>query len=329
MKEVIIVASDNCLFSTIAGPMDLFMQAGVLWNGIQGTSPSPHFSVKIATADGHPVTAQNNIIVTPHCSIDDIDHPNVILIPSQGLCFNTPTPSQTKIGQWLIRCFNSGADIASVCTGAFMLAATGLLDGKTATTHWAADALFSAQFPNVILRTDQMITDEGRLLCGGGMTADLNLSLYLINRYCGRDIALQSSRCALVDINRLTQQPFSVFSPEKQHNDREVLATQEWIDAHFHEHIDIARLAQQANISTRHLHRKFKAATGETLTRYLQLTRVEAAKRLLEQEAFSFDDISTQCGYENTSFFRKVFSTHTGLSPAEYRKRFGQTSPIP
>lgn len=322
MKQVVILASENCLLSTVAGPMDMFLQAGVLWNGILGKEPSPYFQVNIVTIDGKAVMAENKMPITPHCSIEDITHPDLILIPSQGFNFD---PQDTKANariQWLRKCFDNGTDLASICTGAFTLASTGLLDGKTATTHWGVSQHFKKAFPEVTLRTDLMVTDEGRLFCGGGLTADLNLSMYLINKYCGREVALQSSRCTLVDLDRISQQPFSVFSPNKSHDDTDILKIQTWIENNYEKNVNIELLAKKIEMSPRHFNRRFKLATGETTVKYIQLTRVEAAKQQLVNNTLSFDEISVNVGYENVSFFRRIFKSTTGLSPTNYRKKF-------
>jgi transcriptional regulator GlxA family with amidase domain len=180
------------------------------------------------------------------------------------------------------------------------LAATGLLDGKTATTHWGVAKIFKESFPKVNLRTDLMVVDEGRIFCGGGMTADLNLSLYLINKYCGREVA------------------------EKNHNDSKILKAQEWIERNFTQNISIEILAKKVEMSTRNFNRRFKTATGETVVKYLQQVRIEAAKKELEDVKLSFDAISVHVGYENVSFFRRIFKQATGLSPAKYREKFFQ-----
>ena len=324
MKKVIILASEHCLFSSVGGPMDIFLQAGLLWNGILGIEPSPYFEVKIATLDGNAVMATNQVPITPHCSVDEVDHADLILIPSQGFQPVIQDEAFFKRAEWLKKCYKNGADLASVCTGAFTLAATGLLDGKTATTHWGAAQVFKKTFPKIHLRTDLMITDEGRLFCGGGMTADLNLSLYLINKYCGREVALQCSRCTLIDLDRLSQSPFSIFIPEKNHQDSKILKTQEWIETNFNHSLSIETLAKKSGMSPRNFNRRFKAATGETVVKYLQLVRIEAAKKQLEDGRRSFDEISFHVGYENVSFFRRIFKKGTGLSPAAYQKKFFQ-----
>jgi transcriptional regulator GlxA family with amidase domain len=324
MKKVIILASEDCLFSSVGGPMDIFLQAGMLWNGILGIKPSPYFEVKIATLDGLPVMATNQVSITPHCSVDEVGPVDLVLIPSQGFKFEVQDQRFFKRVEWLKKCYLEGADLASVCTGAFTLAATGLLDGKTATTHWGVAKAFKAAFPKVKLRTDLMVVDEGRLFCGGGMTADLNLSLYLINKYCGREVALQCSRCTLVDLGNLSQLAFSVYVPEKNHKDATILKIQEWIEINFSHNVSIEILAKKAEMSPRNFNRRFKAATGVTVVKYLQQVKIEAAKKELEDGKRSFEEISVHVGYDNVSFFRRLFKQGTGLSPAAYREKFFQ-----
>ena len=307
MKKVVILAAENCVLSTIASPMDMFLQAGVLWNMTIGEKPAPIFNVKIVTADGNPITAINRFPVVPSCSMHDIEHADLIIIPSQGFFFNPQDKDHLDRIAWLQSWYEKGADLASVCAGAFTLASTGLLDGKTATTHWGMAKQFKKSFPKVDLRTDLLVTDEGRLFCGGGISADLNLSLYLIRKYCGKEVALQSARCTLVDLDCVTQSPFAVFCPEKNHSDSTILDAQKWMENNLSGKIDAASMARSAGMSTRQFNRRFKAATGVTVNNYLQLIRVEAAKTDLVNSGRPFEDIAIKAGYENVSFFRRVF----------------------
>lgn len=323
MKKVVILAAENCVLSTIAAPMDMFLQAGVMWNVTMGELPDPLFDVKIVSTDGKPITAINDVQITPASSMYDVEDPDLIIIPSQGFFFDPTSSTHNQRIEWLINQYENGTDLASVCAGAFTLASTGLLDGREATTHWGMAKQFRKSFPNVNLRTDLLVTDQGQLFCGGGVTADLNLSLYLIDKYCGREVALQSSRCTLVDLDRITQLPFSVFIPEKNHNDTEILETQEWIEANYSQNLNLEVLAGKIGLSLRQFNRRFKSATGETGIKYLQQVRVEVAKRDLINTNNTFDEISINAGYENVSFFRRVFKTSTGISPAQYRIKFG------
>jgi transcriptional regulator GlxA family with amidase domain len=324
MKKVVILAAENCVLSTVASPMDMFLQAGVLWNVTVGKQPDRIFEVKIVTSDGQPVMAINQVPVIPACAMHDIKDVDLIVIPSQSFFFDPQNETHIERIKWLKEWYQKGADLASICTGAFTLASTGLLDGKSATTHWGMAKQFRKAFPSVDLRIDLMVTDEGRLFCGGGITADLNLSLYLIKKYCGREIALQSARCMLVDLDRISQAPFAVFNPEKNHSDREILKAQEWIEKNYRGSVSLEVLAEKTNMSSRQFNRRFKSATGETGIKYLQLVRVEAAKTDLINTDQSFDEISLNVGYENVSFFRRVFESNTNVTPAEYRKKFGQ-----
>jgi len=324
VKNVAILAAENSVLSTIASPMDMFLQAGVLWNITMGEKPSPLFKVQIVTSDGKPVTAAGNVPIIPACSMYDVEDPDLIIIPSQGFFFDPREKNHGDRINWLKQSYEKGSDLASVCGGAFTLASTGLLDGKTATTHWGLAKRFKKSFPKVNLRTDLLVTDEGRLFCGGGISADLNLSLYLIRKYCGREVALQSSRCTMVDLDSVYQSPFSVFSPEKNHTDVKILNAQEWMEKNFRNDINVQMLANEADMSVRQFNRRFKTATAETVNNYLQLIRVEAAKVDLVNTSLSFEEIATNTGYENVSFFRRVFKQNTSVTPAEYRRRFCQ-----
>ncbi len=323
MKRVVILAAENSLLSTIASPMDMFLQAGVLWNITMGEKPSPLFDVKIVTADGKPVNAINNIPIIPTCPMYEIEGVDLIILPSQGFLFNPQDKGHIDRIEWLKARYEKGADLASVCGGAFTLASTGLLDGKTATTHWGLTKQFKKSFPEVDLRTDLLVTDEGRLFCAGGISADLNLSLYLIEKYCGREIALQSSRCTMVDLDCTSQSPFTMFTPEKNHGDSRILKAQEWMENNLENKISIEDMACDAEMSIRQLNRRFKSATGETVNSYLQLIRVDAAKVSLVNTDQPVEEVSLNIGYENISFFRRIFKKQTGLTPSEYRKRFG------
>ena len=324
MKKIVILALENCVLSTVAAPMDMFLQAGVMWNLAMGEKPNPLFEVKIVTSNGREIRAINQVPVIPACSMLDIEEVDLIIIPSQAFYFDPQIKEHFERVEWLKYWYEKGADIASICTGAFTLASTGLLDGRDATTHWAMAKQFKKSFPAVNLRIDLMVTDEGRLFCGGGITADLNLSLYLIQKYCGREIALQSARCTLVEFDRITQLPFAVFNPEKNHNDNEISEIQEWMEENFKNNVNLEALAKNMGISLRQFNRRFRSATGESGIKYLQLIRVEAAKLDLVGTKKSFEEISLNVGYENVSFFRRIFKRDTGVAPGVYRQKFGQ-----
>ena len=304
--------------------MDMFLQVGVMWNVIMRETTRPEFDVKIVTADGQPVTALNSVPVIPACSMHEIGEVDLVVIPSQGFFFDIESDAHHERANWLRASYEKGTDLAAVCAGAFILASTGLLDGHMATTHWGLANQFRSLFPRVDLRPDMMVTEEERLFCGGGITADLNLSLHLIEKYCGRETALRGSRCMLVDPDRTSQAAFAAFIPNKDHEDDEILRVQEWIEERYRDNIKMEVLAKKSGTSLRQFNRRFKAATGQTAVKYLQHTRVEAAKILLATTNQAFDEIAATVGYENVSFFRRVFKSGTGTTPAGFRDKFGK-----
>ena len=223
---------------------------------------------------------------------------------------------------WIRRQYDQGAHVASICTGVFLLAETGLLDGKSATLHWGFTETFRRRYPRVPLEADRMFIDHGRLYCSAGVNAGMDLSLYLVEKFCGRQTAVQSAKTMILDLGRETQAPYSSHLFPQDHGDPLVTKAQKWIEAHYTESIDYDRLAEKFRMSRRSLERRFKQATGTTPLGYLQQLRVETAKRLLEDGSRTFDEITYQVGYEDIPFFRKVFVRLTGLRPKEYQQRF-------
>ena len=321
MKKITVLTMYNTMASCVTGPLDVFYQAGVLWNYFHRQELTPYFDVQTVTEDGGPVRCLSGIRLLPDGSIHDVQNSDLIII-SSILNIDKTRFYQADVIDWLKSQYRLGAQIASICTGAFVLAETGLLDGKTATTHWGFASEFQKRYPQIELKPERLITDEGDLFCSGGYNAGTDLCLYLVEKYCGHEIALQSSKSMIADIGRTTQAPYAIFDFQKDHNDDRILAVQEWIEANFGQEQSYDKLAQKFGMSRRTFERRFKAATGDTPLFYLQRIRVEAAKRMLENGGLSFDEITYQVGYEDSSSFRKVFSKQTGLRPSAYQRKF-------
>jgi transcriptional regulator GlxA family with amidase domain len=321
MKRVTILAMFNTMASTVTGPMDVFYQAGVIWNYFQGQEVTPFFKTEIVTTDGEPFRCLNGTRMLPDGSIRNVASTDLIIV-SSILNIAKTMKYQGEVVDWLKHHYRRGTHIATICTGAFVLAETGLLDGKTATTHWGAADEFRRRYPQIHLKPERLITDEGDLFCSGGMNAGTDLSLYLLEKYCGHEVALQSSKALISDIGRTLQAPYAIFQFQKDHNDRQILAVQKLIEENFDQDYPYEELASRFGMSRRTFERRFKAATGDTPLVYLQRVRVEAAKRLLESQKLSFDEITYRVGYEDSSTFRKIFLKQTGLRPKEYQRRF-------
>ncbi len=321
MKKVTILGCYNTMATTLFGPMDILNQAGRLWNRVSNTPQTPFFDVAIASADGQPIRCANNVLIQPHCSIETIDQTDLIVIAS-ATDSNRILKRNPGIVPWLIKQYNQGAHIASICTGVFLLAETGLLDGKSATLHWGFARMFQKKYPRVNLKQDQMFLDHGRLYCSAGVNAGMDLTLYLVEKFCGRQNAVQSAKTMILDMGRTMQTPYESLPCSKDHGDPLVLKAQKWIEQHYTQSIDYDRLAREYRMSRRSLERRFKQAAGVTPLGYLQQLRVESAKRMLEEGTQTFNEITYQVGYEDISFFRKVFVRLTGLRPKEYQQRF-------
>jgi transcriptional regulator GlxA family with amidase domain len=203
MKSVTILAMQNTMAATVTSPMDVFYQAGVMWNFFNGQAVTPYFDVKMVTTAGKPFKCLNGARLIPDGSIHDVPDTDLIVV-SSILDIDKVLCEQSEAVDWLKAKNDQGAQIATICSGVFVLAETGLLDGKTATTHWDFAEQFRTRCPQIELKIERLITDEGNLFCSGGYNAGIDLSLYIVEKYCGHEVALQSSKSMISDIGRTT-----------------------------------------------------------------------------------------------------------------------------
>jgi transcriptional regulator GlxA family with amidase domain len=327
MKKVTILAPYNTMATTIFGPMDVLNQAGRLWNRLSQSPRTPFFDVTIASADGMPIRSVNNVFIHPHCGIGNVGQTDLIII-SSATYIEEILQRNPELVPWIHDHYDRGAHVASICTGVFLLAETGLLDGKSATLHWGFADEFRKRYPRVQLRQDQMFIDHGRLYCSAGVNAGLDLSLYLVEKFCGRMAAVESAKTMVLDMGRVSQAPYERVFFRKDHGDPLVLKAQDWIEQHESEQIDYRLLAEELRTSRRSMERRFKQSLGITLLEYLQKLRVEKAKRLLEEGTRTFSEITYQVVYEDVPFFRKLFTRFTGLRPNEYQRKFTGYAPV-
>jgi transcriptional regulator GlxA family with amidase domain len=320
MINITILALDNVIASSVMGTMDIFCQAGLTWNYFFKKSPVPYFKVDIVTQDGKPATGLNQAKVYPHQAAKEVNATDVIVV-SSFFDFKTLETNREVIS-WLKKHHKNGTLIASICVGSFLLAESGLLDGKVATTHWGFASEFQKRYPQIELRPERLITEDDNIICSGACGSYIDLSMYLIDRYCGREVAMESSKTMLHDFGRSSQSPYMVFLFQKDHGDPQIVEAQEWIEKNYMESINILSLSQKYGMSQRSFERRFKKATGDSPLFYVQRVRTEAAKRYLETDNQTFNEITYKVGYEDSSFFRKIFKNHTGLLPKEYRKKF-------
>jgi len=219
--------------STVSGPMEVFQFAGVAWNYLTGQAMHRQFQVATASIDGKPLSGFGGLIVTPQFSIGQIKKTDLILVSSGGVDWENIVARHRKVIPWLKRWHARGATIAGVCSGVCLLAEAGLLDGKEATTHWGIVAQLQSQYPRVKFRPNRLVTDEGGVLCGGGVNAALDLSLYLVQQYCGHEIAMQCAKSLLIETSRSSQAGFAALSFNKKHADQTVTTAQDWIEKNY------------------------------------------------------------------------------------------------
>ena len=326
MYHVTVLGFDYAFASAITGISDLLSTVGITWNYIHDKPLEKKFKVEIATLDGGPVRCANGIEIKAHKALNEIEKTDLLLIPTIAGDIGQTLQINQALLPWINNQHALGADIASNCTGAFLLAQSGLLNHKKATTHWGFIEEFKQRFPKVNLQPEELITADGSLFCSGGGMAWFDMALFLIERYCGYDVAMASSKAYVIDIGRGSQAAYSSIPGKRYHQDESILLLQEWLDEHFHEDVNIDVLAKRANMTERTLKRRFKLATGDSPITYLQRLRIESAKKLLESGRDSVESITHTIGYEDVSSFIRLFKKHTSLSPSAYRARFSRRS---
>ncbi len=323
MIEVTVLFLKETFSSTATGPMEVFRHAGALWNYLTGSKPMPRFRVTTASADGRAVRCDGNIQIQPDVAITSVRKTELIFIPTTGINVENVVERNAAVVPWLRRWHKRGAAIASVCSGVGLIAATGMLDGKRATTHWGLAERFRKKYPKVRWMPELMVTEDRGFYCGGGVHAALDLSLYLVEKFCGHDVAIQTAKALLIETPRAWQSGFAIVPLKTQHTDETISRAQEWLHENFQRDFPLDELARRVGMSVRNFVRRFKQATGDSPLIYLQKLRISAAKRLLESDHRSVQEISDAVGYEDAAFFRELFERHTGVAPSAYRKSFG------
>src|SRR6476660_5586063 len=299
MTDVTILFLDETFSSTAIGPMEVFRHAGTLWNLLTGMRPAPHFRVTTASADGRAVRCDGPIQIQPMAALKDIRKTDLIFIPTTGLSLDDVVERNAAVVPWLRRWHKRGVSIASVCSGVGLVAAAGLLDGKRATTHWGLAERFREKYPRVNWMPELMVTEDHGFYCGGGVNASLDLSLYLVERFCGHEIAMQTSKALLIETPRAWQSGFAIVPLKTDHTDDNISSAQEWMHKNFAKTFPLEEPAHRVGMSARNFVRRFKEATGDSPLTYLQKLRIAAAKRMLESNHRSMREISEAVGYQD------------------------------
>lgn len=314
--------------SVVYGMYDLFMSAGRDWGVVVDGRPGPQLMQPLlVAAHGNALRVGNEVPVTPHVTLADCPHTDIVCVPEVNLTPGAPLADRFReeIG-WLRRRHADGAVLATACSGAMLLAETGLLDGLEATTHWAWCDALRKQHPRVTVREQRalVVTGEGqRLVMAGGGTTWLDLALYLIARTVGIEAAMQVARLNLIDWHAIGQQPFARLARARQVEDAIIARCQAWIAEHYDEANPVTAMVRLSGLAERSFKRRFRQATGMPPLEYVHALRIEEAKHMLETGEQPIEAIANEVGYEDAAFFSRLFRRKVNLPPAQYRKRFG------
>jgi transcriptional regulator GlxA family with amidase domain len=326
MPRIRLWVYDGILASSVAGVIDVFMAANAVSAERSGRGKVLPLQWRVESLDGKPVQTASGQLVSVDGTIDARAVADAIVVPGPFVAdierFFARADILKPLCAALRRQHERGALLASYCTGSFILAEAGLLDGGVATTHWAQAKVFAKRYPEVDLRVSEILTEQNNILCSAAVTTSLNLALRIVEKFVGRQIAADIARLMLIDSNRVSQSSYAVMPDEPAHSDALVARAQGLMEKSLRQGFNLAELARHLSVSERTLNRRFKLAIGLAPLQYLQNLRVDVAKRLLQKGGLSVDAVGERVGYRDLSTFRRLFRRETGLSPREYQRRF-------
>jgi transcriptional regulator GlxA family with amidase domain len=322
MKHLTIIVPDgeNNL-SSIVGAFKIFTRANEYRKKSGGKEL---FTIQLAGISKEVDFYDGLFTVKPHTHISAISKTNLIIIPSLNHNYEKAVQGNQPLINWIAKRHNEGAEIAAICTGAFMLASSGLLTGRSCSTHWAAADNFKKMFPNVNLKPDELITDEKGIYTNGGAYSFLNLMIYLVEKYYDRQTAIFCAKVFQIEIDRKSQSAFTIFTGQKLHGDEMVKDAQAYIESNLNEKISVGHLSSKFSVGRRNFDRRFIKATGNTPVEYSQRVKIESAKKAFETTRKTINEVMYAVGYSDVKAFREVFRKITGISPAEYKGKYNK-----
>jgi len=322
MKHVsILVPQGPCILSSVIGAFKVFSTVNM---ALAEQGKRPFFKIQLIGLSNETPLYDGLFVVRPEVLLKDASKADLIIIPAlQG-----DIPISLKMNAayipWIVDQYKQGAEVASLCTGAFLLASTGLLKGKKCSTHWVAADAFRKAFPEVKLLAEKIITDELGMYSSGGAYSFLNLMIYLVEKFCGREMAVYCSKMLEIEIERKSQSPFAIFTGQKVHEDEPIKKAQLFMENNVSNKLSVDQLSEMFAISRRNFERRFKKATSNTPVEYLQRVKIEAAKKSLESSRENINEVMYSVGYSDSKAFRTMFKKITGLSPVSYRNKYNR-----
>lgn len=321
MPSVALLALPGCIASSLIGLYDVFSLAALPSVLAAGGLAAPPLHPVIVGPGAGAVTAFNGLPLVAQEGFAEARRYDIVFVPAMIADLERVLADRETLS-WLEGQAAKGACLTSACAGSFVIAATGRLDGRAATTHWNLAEDFASRFPKVRLQPERLLIDEGDVVTAGGISAALDLALYLVARFGSSQSAAQLAKILLLDPGRRYQTPYQAAAFNRQHGDGAILRVQEWLEQDPGRACSIADLAALAILGRRTFLRRFKKATGLGPLAYQQRLRVEMARKLLETTDLGFEEITAHCGYGDVASLRRLFKRSTGASPSHYRKRF-------
>jgi transcriptional regulator GlxA family with amidase domain len=325
MKHISILVPKGAILGSLEGSRQLFTEVNKFCKA-QGEPPL--FKVQLVGLSKEIHLNGGLFTVNTDVVLEEVKKTDLIIIPAVDGNIQKALEVNWDFIPWIKNQYHAGAEVASLCLGAFLLASTGLLNGRTCATHWLAANEFRRMFPEVTLVTERIITDEQGLYSSGGAFSYMNLILYLIEKYAGRDMAVLAAKVFAIEIERDNQLSFIIFQGQKGHEDEAIKKAQEFIEDHYQDKITVDQLASMLAMSRRSLERRFKKATSNTVTEYLQRVKIEAAKKSFETSRKNINEVMYDVGYYDHKAFRTTFKKITGLPPIEYRNKYNKEAVV-
>ncbi|GHN01898.1 AraC family transcriptional regulator [Cytophagales bacterium WSM2-2] len=321
MVNVIIIVPETAVLAAIVDPRYMFTAVNEF---LKSAGKPPLFNVQLVGLTKEVKLSDGLFSVHTDTTIKNIKTADLIIIPAISRDLTDAIKRNKEFFPWIVQQYKRGAEVASLCIGAFLLASTGLLEGKKCSTHWLFANEFRTMFPNVELVDNRVIVEQNGLYSSGGANSYWNLLLHLVEKFTDREMAILASKFFVLDIDRNTQSPFTIFKGQKLHNDPEINKVQEYIEKKFQEKISVDEISEEFGIGRRTLERRFKKATNNTVVEYIQRVKVEASKKELETGRKNVSEVMYDVGYSDTKAFREVFRKVTGMSPIDYRSKYNR-----
>lgn len=319
-KKISLVVFEDVVLTAVSGTLDILMGTNECFK--DSGKKSLAFEVELVSEKLRNIQLHMPAQFMCQKTFDEITDTDLIIVPSFMGDPDSILEKNRELVRWIRQMYQRGTEVASLCRGSYFLAEAGLLSGKPCTSHWRAIDDMQKRYPDIKILPDVIITDQDGVYTSGGAFSSIHIVLYLIEKFCGRETAIQVSKIFSIDMDRVSQAHFAVFRGQREHDDKEILKAQTFIEQNYNNQVSVEQVAEQTHMSKRNFIRRFKKATQNTPLEYMQRVKVEAAKKALERNGQPISELMYDVGYNDAKTFRTVFKRVTGLTPQDYRNKY-------